>query len=143
MENLYKLMDALTDSLQELDTIKGGRLKMGELEAIDKITHSMKSTLKILEDCGYSQAGDGGYNDGNSYGYNDGNSRANRGEHWVRGHFSHDGGMSGARRDGRGRYSHDSGKDHMMKQLHEMMEDATTERQRSVIHRCIEQLENE
>ena len=30
-----------------------------------------------------------------------------------------------------------------MEQLREMMEDATTERQRSAIHRCMEQLENE
>ena len=105
------------------------------------ITHSMKSTLKILEECEYSQAGDGGSR-GDS-GYNDGNSYANRGEHWVRGHFSRDGGMSGARRDGRGRYSRDGGKSHMMEQLHEMMNDAPTARQRSAIHRCIEQLENE
>lgn len=135
MENLYKLMDVLADSLQELDTIKVGRLKMGELEAIDKITHSMKSTLKILEDCGYSQAGDGGYNDGNSY--------ANRGEHWVRGHFSRDNGRMAARRDDRGRYSRGGGKERMLEQLRDMKEDATTERQRSAISRCMEQLENE
>ncbi len=43
----------------------------------------------------------------------------------------------------RGRYSRVGGKEHMIEQLHETMEDATTERQRSAIHRCMEQLENE
>ncbi|MCM1164665.1 MAG: hypothetical protein NC299_12625 [Lachnospiraceae bacterium] len=146
MENLYRLMDVLTDSLQELDTIKGGQLKMGELEAIDKITHSMKSTLSVLEDCGYSQAGNGGYN-GNSYNggnsYNDGNSYANRGEHFVRGHFSRNGGMSGARRNNRGRYSGGSGREHLIEELHEAMNEAESERERSAIRRCIEQLESD
>lgn len=138
MENLYKLMDVLADSLQELDTIKVGRLKMGELEAIDKITHSMKSTLKILEDCGYSQS------DGRDMrGYGDGNSYANRGEHWVRGHFSRDDGRSAEHRDDRGRYSRGGGKEHMLERLRELKEDAITERQRSAISRCMEQLENE
>ncbi len=51
--------------------------------------------------------------------------------------------MSGARRDNRGRYSRADGKEHMIEQLHELMEDASNERQRDVIRRCMEQLENE
>lgn len=138
-----KAMEELRETLcAELDEIaRKGEMSAGDLEAVHKLTDTIKNIDKIImfEEDGYSQAGGrevrGTYGGGNSY--------ANRGEHWVRGHFSRDGEMSGARRDNRGRYSRESGKDHMMEQLREMMEDATTERQRSAIHRCMEQLENE
>ena len=42
MEQLYRLKDALMDSLEELDTLKGGQLKMNELEAINYITDTIK-----------------------------------------------------------------------------------------------------
>ena len=134
-----KAMEELRETLcAELDEIaRKGEMSAGDLEAVHKLTDTIKNIDKIImhEENGYSQAGGR-----NIRGYGDGNSYANRGEHWVRGHYSRDGEMSGARR---GRYSRESGKDHMMEQLREMMEDATTERQRSAIHRCMEQLENE
>lgn len=135
MENLYRLKDSLMDSLDELDTIKGGKLKMGELEALNYITDTIKNIDKICmleEDDGYSR---GGYDDGNSY--------ANRGKHYVRGHYSRDGEMSMARRDERGRYSWDGGKEHMIRKLRDMMDDASTEQERTAIRRCIEQMEND
>ena len=137
-----KAMEELRETLcAELDEIaRKGEMSAGDLEAVHKLTDTIKNIDKIImhEENGYSQAGGR-----NIRGYGDGNSYANRGEHWVRGHYSRDGEMSGARRDNRGRYSRESGKDHMMEQLREMREDATTERQRSAIHRCMEQLENE
>ena len=137
-----KAMEELRETLcAELDEIaRKGEMSAGDLEAVHKLTDTIKNIDKIImhEENGYSQAGGR-----NIRGYGDGNSYSNRGEHWVRGHYSRDGEMSGARRDNRGRYSLESGMDHMMEQLREMMEDATTERQRSAIHRCMEQLENE
>lgn len=137
-----KAMEELRETLcAELDEIaRKGEMSAGDLETVHKLTDTIKNIDKIimLEEGGYSQAGER-----NIRGYGDGNSYANRGEHWVRGHYSRDGEMSGARRNNRGRYSRADGKEHMIEQLHELMEDATTERQRSAIHRCMEQLENE
>ncbi len=104
MKNLYKLKESLMDSLDELDTIKGGKLKMGELEALNFITDTIKNIDKIcmLEGGEYSQR-DGSYRGGRVYSrdsgnYGDngmgGNSYANRGEHWVKGHYSRDGGIT-------------------------------------------------
>lgn len=91
---------------KELEEIKQAKkFDMGDIETIDKITHSLKSIDYIIEneDDGYSQAYRGGSRtgaysqDGNwaaegSYdGYNRGNSYARRGMHYVRGHYSRGG----------------------------------------------------
>lgn len=90
---------------RELEQIKGkSSLGMGEIEAIDKLTHSIKSLNSIIENEegeGYSQGyynrrdysrndGDGMWEARGSYGddYGRGNSYARRGMHYVRGHYS-------------------------------------------------------
>lgn len=91
MEKLYKIREALTQELEKCKTAKSGELQGGELEAIHKITDTIKNIDKICmlaEQSGYSQ--DGGQ--GGSYG--GGSSYANRGQHYVRGHYSRDGGNS-------------------------------------------------
>ena len=80
--------------------------------------------------------------DGGDYGR--GSSYANRGKHYVRGHYSRDGGMNGystRRRDGRGRYSREDGRSEMMEHL-EMAMDSATEQDRDTIKRFMRQLEN-
>lgn len=139
-----KAMEDLRETLcSELDEIaRKGEMSAGDLEAVHKLTDTIKNIDKIimLEEGGYSQAVD----TDDRIAYGGGNSYANRGRHWVRGHYSRDGGdVYDGRRDNRGRYSRADGKEHMMEQLHEMMEDAPTERQRAAIKRCMEQLENE
>ncbi len=131
MEKLYKLKDALLDSLDEFDTMKGGRLKMGELEALNFVTDTIKNIDKIcmFEEEGYSQ--DGGY------GRDGGNSYANRGRHYVRGHYSRDGGDRGR---GMGR-SYGSGREEMMEHIYAMEESADNERDREMVRRFREQLE--
>lgn len=110
---------------------------MSDLEKLHKLSDTVKNFDKIimLKDGGHSN-GDwearGTYGDDSSY--------ANRGQHYVRGHYSHDGEMSG-RRDNRGRYSHDSAKDRMISELHEIMNDAPTDKARSAIRSCIEHIE--
>lgn len=93
----------------------------------------------MLEDGdGYSEAVDGSdYGRGSSY--------ANRGKHYVRGHYSRDGGMDrsgySSRRDSRGRYSRDDGRSEMMEHI-EMAIDSADERDREKIKRFMRELEN-
>lgn len=91
---------------KELDELKNSKsLGMDEIEAIDKLTHSIKSINAITESEGssygrYSQDGNsyensygrkwsaqGSYGDSYDGGYNGGTSERNR--HYVRGHYSY------------------------------------------------------
>ncbi len=140
MENLYKLKDALMDSLEELDTLKGGKLKMSELEALNYITDTIKNIDKICmleEDDGYSGAGNWDARIGGTYGnslrndrrhhedYGNETSYANRGKHLVRGHYSYDG-----------------GKEVVMKHLEKAMDSAAGNKEREAIERAMEIIEN-
>ncbi len=140
MEKLYDLKESLMESLKQFDTVKEGRLKMGELEALNLLTDTVKNVDKICmleEEGGYSEAvDDGDYGRGSSY--------ANRGKHYVRGHYSRDGGMRGVysgRRDDQVRYSRDDGRSEMMEHL-EMALDAATEEDREDIRRFMRKLKN-
>ena len=136
-------MDKLKENLwKELDKIdRKEDLNPGDLELAHKLTDTIKNIDKICaleESGGYGAAVDGGdYGQGSSY--------ANRGKHYVRGHYSRDGGMndgySSRRRDGRGRYSRDDGRSAMMEHL-EMALDSASEQDRESIKRFMRQLEN-
>lgn len=151
MKALDDLRDMLCEELEEI--AKKPEMSAGDLETVHKLTDTIKNIDKICmmeEDGGYSQAGDwevqgrGNYGNGSSY--------ANRGKHYVRGHYSRDnerraynrdssrGGYSRDRysRDG---YSMDGAKDQMVAQLESMMEDAGSEKEREAIRRCISQIE--
>lgn len=145
MENLYRIKEALWRELEKSDTAKSGELKGGELDAIHKLTDTIKNIDKICileEEAGYSQDGGGG----NSYG--DSNSYANRGQHYVRGHYSRDGGEGGggySARRGRGYsrdgYSQNDGRSEMMEHL-EMALDSANEQDREDIKRFMKRLKN-
>lgn len=131
MEKLYDLKDKLCEELEEF--ARKQEMGAGDLEVIHKLTDTIKNIDKICmleEKGGYSEAVDGGdYGRGSSY--------ANRGKHYVRGHYSRDGGMNGystRRRDGRGRYSREDGRSEMMEHL-EMAMDSATEQDRDTIKR--------
>lgn len=132
---------------------KGGELTKESLEVIYKLSDVYKNLLKIemLEESaengysGYSEDGgwmargvygrgnsyDGGmmnnsrgsYNDDMSYARRGGNSR---GTHYVRGHYSRE---SGAAED-------------MIENLEEMMQNASSEKEREAIRKCISQIES-
>ena len=94
-----------------------GELGAGDLELAHKLTDTIKNIDKICaleEDGGYSEAGDwegrGSYNRGSSY--------ANRGKHYVRGHYSRDGYSNRGRESG---YSRHDAKEQMMAQLEDMI----------------------
>lgn len=146
MEKLYEIKEALWKELDKSETAKSGELKGGELEAIHKLTDTIKNIDKICaleEQGGYSEAGD---YEGGSYG---GGSYANRGKHYVRGHYSREGGSYNggsqggysSRRGGRSGYSRDDGRSEMMEHL-EMAMDSATEQDRENIKRFMRQLEN-
>lgn len=135
-----KAMEDLRDMLcEELDEIaRKQEMSAGDLEAVHKLTDTIKNIDKISimeEDGEYSQAGDWEVEGRGNYGR--GNSYANRGKHYVRGHYSRDGGRGGMRG-----YSRDGARDRMMEQLESMMGDASSDKERQAIRRCIEQLEN-
>lgn len=133
MEKLHKLKERLWTELAELAEKRD--MGAGDLEAIHKLTDTIKNINKIcmLEGGeGYSEAVDGmDYGRGSSY--------ANRGKHYVRGHYSRDGYSD--RRDSRGRYSRDDGRSEMMEHLEMAMETAN-EQDRENIKRWMRQLEN-
>ena len=155
MEKLYEIKKALLGELDNSETAKSGKLKGGELEAIHKLTDTIKNIDKICmleEEGGYSEDGEWAADMRGSYGR--GSSYANRGQHYVRGHYSREGGGQGGgnggysgRRDSRGRYSRngdysrDDGRSEMMEHL-EMAMDAANDQDRENIKRWMRQLEN-
>lgn len=136
MEKLHELKEKLWSELDELAEKRD--MGAGDLEVVHKITDTIKNIDKICmleEEGGYSEAVDGmDYGRGSSY--------ANRGKHYVRGHYSRDGNRNGysMRRDSRSRYSRDDGRSEMMEHL-EMAMDSATDQDRETIKRFMRQLE--
>ena len=154
MEDLKDLLCAELEDYAEKGK-KSGKMSMGDLDSIHKLTDTVKNILKIdmLEDeTGYSE--DGAYmGEGRIYGtsYDDGMRRGagysyarGRGRYAKRdsmGRYSRDDGYM--RRDGRGMrdgYSRDEGKAYMMEQLEDMMEDAEKPAEKEALRRCMEAL---
>ena len=132
---MEKLKEKLFEELDEIS--RKPEMGAGDLEVIHKLTDTIKNIDKICmleEEDGYSEAADrDDYGRGSSY--------ANRGKHYVRGHYSRDGGRDGmggysSRRDNRG-----DGRSEMMEHL-EMAMDTATDQDREIIKRFMRQLEN-
>lgn len=129
-KNLYNLREMLCEELDEYNGKNG--LSEHDLETVHKLTDTIKNIDKImmLEDDGYSQGGEwaadmrGTYNRDADGRYNRGNSYANRGRHMVRGH-----------------YSRSDGREKMIADMEQMMQDANGE-DREVYKRAIEILRN-
>lgn len=138
MENMHKLKDTLCRELDEF--ARRDSIESYDLDTIHMLTDTIKNLDKIemLEDGGYSQARGGGNRggmrtyardgEGGGYGYedsfgdNDGYSMARR------------------RRDERGRYSRDDGRDDMVNRLEEMMNHVSSDRDREEIRCMIERM---
>ena len=151
MEDLKDLLCAELEDYAEKGT-KSGKISMGDLDSIHKLTDTVKNIMKIdilKEETGYSE--DGSYiGEGRIYGtsydgYDRGASYAHgRGRYAKRdsmGRYSRDDGYM--RRDGRGMrdgYSRDDGKAYMMEQLEDMMEDAEKPAEKEALRRCMEAL---
>lgn len=165
MQYMHDLKDLLCAELEDYAEKgkKSGKMSMGDLESIHKLTDTVKNILKIdlmeSED-GYSE--DGHYmGEGRIYGtsYESGYSERGgssyargRGRYAKRdsmGRYSRDGGMSydddmsyarGGRGGNRGGYSRDDGKHYMMDQLEEMMEEAEKPAEKEALRRCMDAL---
>ena len=154
MHYMHDLKDLLCAELEDYAEKgkKSGKMSMGDLDSIHKLTDTVKNILKIdmlEEESGYSE--DGAYiGEGRIYGtsydgYDRGTSYARgRGRYAKRdsmGRYSRDDGYM--RRDGRGMrdgYSRDDGKAYMMEQLEDMMEDAEKPAEKEALRRCMEAL---
>ena len=157
MHYMHDLKDLLCAELEDYAEKgkKSGKMSMGDLDSIHKLTDTVKNILKIdmLEgETGYSE--DGAYmGEGRIYGtsYDDGMRRGagysyarGRGRYAKRdsmGRYSRDDGYM--RRDGRGMrdgYSREEGKAYMMEQLEDMMEDAEKPTEKEALRRCMEAL---
>ena len=131
------VMEELREKLcRELEDLSKGELNMGSLDAINKLTHSIKSidTIVAMEEGGYSREGSyrgsyrGAYNDGSYDGSYDGGSYR-RGRSATTGRY-----ISRSS----SRYSREySGHDGMREKLEELMEDAPDEQTRQELQRLI------
>ena len=151
MDYMHDLKDLLCAELEDYAEKgkKSGKMSMGDLESIHKLTDTVKNILKIdmlEEESGYSE--DGHYmGEGRIYGtsYARGRTRAKRDSmgRYSRdgGRYSYDDDMSYARSRGyRGGYSRDDGKHYMMEQLEEMMEEAEKPTEKEALRRCMDAL---
>ena len=126
MEYMYELKEKLCRELEEV--ARKPEMGAGDLELIHKLTDTIKNIDKIdaLEDDGYSRDGDWEM---------EGRGRYNRGSSYAR------------RRDSRGRYtsdrrySRDDAKERMIDQMEQLMNGTQNDREREIIKRAMEQLE--
>jgi hypothetical protein len=155
MHYMHDLKDLLCAELEDFAEKgkKSGKMSMGDLESIHKLTDTVKNILKIdmlEEETGYSE--DGHYmGEGRIYGtsYDDGMHREGgysyaRGRRYAKrdsmGRYSRDGGMS-YRGGMRGGYSRDDGKHYMMGELERLMDEASTPTEREALKKCMQALE--
>ena len=155
MDYMHDLKDLLCAELEDYAEKgkKSGKMSMGDLESIHKLTDTVKNILKIdtlSEELGYSEGGHymgEGRIYGTSYesGYSErgGSSYARgRGRYAKRdsmGRYSRDGGMS-YRGGMRGGYSRDDAKSYMIEQIEEMMETAEKPTEKEALRRCMDAL---
>lgn len=130
MENMHKLKNLLCEELDEI-TMKGN-LSAGDLEAVHKLTDTIKNIYKIEMLKENSNSNRGSYDDGGSY----------RGGSY-RGSYdsAYDEGYAGRRgRDSMGRYSSDNGL--FMERIRKMTEDQNIpSEERMAIRRVMERLQ--
>ena len=122
IKEMHELCETLSNELADINRKirdAGGKMSAGDLEVVDKLTHSIKSikaVIKMLdEDDGYSgyypMMDRGSYRGGRSY---------------------------ARRRDGMGRYSRND----LVDRMREMMADTPDERTRQEMMRMIDRMEN-
>ena len=162
MHYMHDLKDLLCAELEDYAEKgkKSGKMSMGDLDSIHKLTDTVKNILKIdmlEEESGYSE--DGHYmGEGRIYGTSYDDEMRRSGYSYARGRgryakrdsmgryssrgMSYDDDMSYARggRGGNRGYSRDDGKAYMMEQLEDMMEDAEKPAEKEALRRCMEAL---
>lgn len=135
-KDLHELCESLSEQLADATRrIRKNGMSSGDLETIEKLTHSLKSVKSVIAMTegeegysGYYPYMGGSYRDGGSY--NDGGSYAR--------------GRMNARRDSMGRYSGERGysRNDLADKMRELMEEAPDDRTRQEIRRLVEKMEN-
>jgi hypothetical protein len=131
MKDLENLCGVLSDQLSDVARKAKNGMSTGDLDTIEKLTHSLASVKKIMrimeEDDGYSGRG-------YSMGYHDGGLA--RGGSYARGR--------GQRRDSMGRYSGEYGysRNDLADKMRELMESAPDDRTRQEMQRMVDKLEH-
>ena len=135
LEDVKEMLCRELEEFAEKGNISGAK----DLDAIDKLTHSIKSIETIMAMQGYS------YDDGGSYRSYDNRSYDNRS--YARGRYQ--------RRDSRGRYSNydgysgrmyysrDDAKEDLMEQMRETMNNTSSEETKEAIRKAIQMMEKE
>ena len=162
METLKDLLCAELEDYAEKGQ-KANKMSAGDLEAIHKLTDTVKNILKIdmlEEESGYSEDGrymgegriygtsyESGYSerDGSSYARGRGRyaKRDSMGRYSSRGGMFYDDDMSyarGGRGGNRGGYSREDGKHYMMGELERLMEEAENPAEKEALRRCMDAL---
>ena len=112
MHELKELKETLCDELK--DYARKGKMSAGDLEVVDKLTHTIKNLDKIIENY------EGDYSE----------ARGGRNYH-IEGSYAR-------RRDSMGRYSRAAG---MIPELRHLMEEAPDEKTRREFERFIDKME--
>lgn len=133
MHEMYELKEMLCDELAKIT--KKGELSAGSLDAVDKLTHSIKSIDTIIAMDEYSED-DGMYN---TRGDNRGNSYARNVNRDSMGRYSRGNSYRGSYN--RGGYSRAEKMEELKMNLHELLEDAGSEDERRMIRKWIKQVE--
>lgn len=147
MEDLKDLLCAELEDYADKGK-KSGKMSMGDLDSIHKLTDTVKNILKIdmlEEESGYSE--DGHYmGEGRIYGTSyDDEMRRGGGYSYARGRgrYAKRDSMGRYSRDGRGMrdgYSRDDCKAYMLEQLEDMIADAENPSDKEALRRCMEAL---
>ena len=125
MEDLKDLLCAELEDYAEKGK-KSGKMSMGDLETVHKMTDTIKNLLKI--DVLESEVGGYSYARGRRYARRD-----------SMGRYSRDDGMM-YRGGMRGGYSRDDAKSYMIEQIEEMMETAEKPAEKEALRRCMDAL---
>lgn len=135
-KDLHELCESLSEQLADVTRrVRKNGMSSGDLETIEKLTHSLKSVKGVIAMTegeegysGYYPYMGGSYRNGGSY--NDGGSYAR--------------GRMNARRDSMGRYSGERGysRNDLADKMRELMEEAPDDRTRQEIRRLVEKMEN-
>lgn len=131
MEAYYDLKKTLCKELEKVAEKK--EMSAGDLDVIDKLTHSIKSLLTIMamEEGGYSNEGGNSGARGRS-----GMGRYNDGGYSGR---SYEDGYSGRRYNESGRRSRDS---YLMGEIERLMNEASMPEEREVLQSAVNRLRN-
>ena len=137
IETLHKLCEALMEELEEYSKKieKSDGMSAGDLEAIDKLTHALKSTKTTIAMMESGEEGGNSYRSGNSNRYmpwygsvsyegGQGGGSSNRGGNSNRGNMSYARGGRGNNPTGRNQYSRNGGYSYAEEEFEMVLQEA-------------------